>query len=78
MDSSDAKRKLSRVARERSELNSAQSRRVVDIPVVVEPVVAPLPPAIVPIEVTHTQVAVRVAVAYSVPSAPLPIEYSPG
>ena len=78
MDSPDSKTKLSRVIRERSEANSAQSRRVVDVPVVVEPVVAPVPPAVVPIEVTHIQVVVRVAVAYSVPSVPPPIEYSPG
>ena len=64
--------------RGRSEANSAQSRRVVDVPVVVEPVVVPVPPAIVPVEVTHIQVVVRVAVAYSVPSVPPPIEYSPG
>jgi hypothetical protein len=64
--------------RERSKSSCAQSRRVLDIPVVVEPVVVPVPPAIVPGEVTHVQVAVRVAVAYSVPSVPLPIESSLG
>ncbi len=78
MDSPDSKAKLSRVIRERSEAISAQRRRVHVVPVVVKPVVVPVPPVAVPIEVTHIQVAVRVAVAYSMPSAPLPVEYSPG
>ena len=53
-------------------------RGVVVVPVVVKPVVVPLPPAIVPVEVANVEVAVRVAVAYKVPPVPPPLEYSQG
>ena len=55
---------------------AGESRGIVVVEVVVEPVVAPVPPVVVPIEVTDIQVAVRVAVLYSWPSKPLPLEYS--
>lgn len=51
-------------------------RRVVGVPVVVEPVVAPVPHAIVPVEVTNVEVVVGVAVLYEMPSMPSPLEYS--
>ena len=51
-------------------------RRVVVVEVIVEPVVAPVPPVVVPIEVADIQVAVRVAVLYSLPSRPPPLECS--
>ena len=55
---------------------AGESRRVVVIPVVVEPIVVPVPPVVVPIEVADIQVAVRVAVLYSLPPKPLLLEYS--
>lgn len=39
-----------------------QGRRADAAPVAVEPVAAPVPPAVVPIEATNVEVAVRVAV----------------
>jgi hypothetical protein len=61
-----------RASRVRIKENCAQSRGIVVVPVVVEPVVAPVPPVAVPIEVTGVQVAVRVAVAYEMPSVVTP------
>ena len=52
----------------------ANRRRIVLVPVVVEPVVVPVPPVAVPIEVTDAQVAVRIAVMCGVPSVSLPLE----
>ena len=54
-------------------LTCAHSRRVVAAPVVVEPVVAPVPPVVVPVQVTDVEVAVRVAVVYRVPSVSPPL-----
>ena len=68
MDSSQNKTRPYHEAWARSEEICAQSRGVVVVPVIVEPVVVPVPPATVPVEVTDIQVAVRVAVAYGVPS----------
>ena len=56
------KKTLPTNSEERNKENSTQSRRVVAIPVVVEPVVVRVPPVVVEVEVTHVQVAVRVAV----------------
>ena len=50
--------------------------RVVVVPVVVKPVVVPVPPVVVPVQVTDVEVAIGVAVAYEMPSVPLPLEYS--
>ena len=55
---------------------AGESSRVVVVEVVVEPVVVPVPPVVVPVEVADIQVAVRVAVLYSLPSEPLLLEYS--
>jgi hypothetical protein len=63
-------------SRERSEEICTQSRGVVAVPVVIEPVRVPVPSAVVPIEVTDVEVAVGVAVVYEASSMPLPIEYS--
>lgn len=65
-------------SKERNKENSAQSRGVVAIPVVVKSVVVRVPPAVVKVEVTHVQVAVRVAVMCRMSSMPLPLEYSWG
>ena len=46
----------------RSEESCTQRRGVVAVPVVVEPVVAPVPPVVVPVEVADVQVAIAVAV----------------
>ena len=62
--------------RERSETSCQQSRRVVAVEVVVKPVVVPVPPAIVPVQIANVEIAVRVAVAYEMPSKPLPLDYS--
>jgi hypothetical protein len=62
----------------RSEESCTHRGGVVAVEVVVEPVVAPVPPVVVPIEVTNVQVLVTVAVAYGMPSVPLPLEYSQG
>ena len=50
------------------------SRRIVSVPVVVEPVVVPMPRTIIPVQIANVDVAVRVAVMYSMPSVPLPFE----
>lgn len=47
---------------ERNEESCEKSRRVVAIPVVVEPVIVPVPHVIVEIEVTNIEVVVRIAV----------------
>ena len=47
---------------ERNEITFAQSRGVVAVPVVVEPVVVRAPLAIVEVEVTDVEIAIRVAV----------------
>ncbi len=46
----------------RSEESCTQRSGVVVVPVVVEPIVAPVPPVAVPIEVADVQVAIAVAV----------------
>ncbi|MBU1890365.1 hypothetical protein KJ782_02640 [Patescibacteria group bacterium] len=71
------KTKLSQT-RERNEVICEDTRRVVVVPVIVEPVVVPVPPVIIPVEVTDVDIAISVAVLYSVPSMPLPFEYSWG
>lgn len=48
------------------------SSRVIGVPAVVEPVVVPLPPAVIEAEITHAQAAIGVAVLYRMPSVPLP------
>jgi len=53
-----------------------ESCGVVVVEVVVEPVVVPVPPVAVPVEVADIQVAVRVAVLYSLPPKPLLLECS--
>jgi hypothetical protein len=53
-------------------------RGIATVPVVVQPVVVPVPLVAVPVEVTHVQIAVSIAVMYSMPSAPPPFEYSNG
>ena len=57
-------------------MSCAQSRGVVAVELVVEPVGVPLPPAVVPVQIPNAQVAVGVAVVYEVPSIPPPLEYS--
>jgi hypothetical protein len=51
--------------------------RVVVIPVIVEPVVVPVPPIAVPIQVTDVEVAIGVAVLYKISSVPPPFEGFP-
>ena len=48
------------------------SSRVVRVPIVVEPVVVPIPRAIVEVQITDVLVAIAVAVLYRMPSLPLP------
>jgi len=55
---------------------AGESSRVVVVEIIVEPIVVPVPPVVVPIEAADIQVAVRVAVLYSLPSMPPPLEYS--
>ena len=62
--------------RERNEVICEQSRRVVAVPVVVEPVVVPIPHPVVEIQIADIEIAIRVAVAYRMPSLPPPLEYS--
>ena len=47
--------------RERNEEICEAGRQGVGVPVVVEPTTAPVPPTVVPIQVEHVAVAVRVA-----------------
>jgi hypothetical protein len=61
----------------RNKKSCVNQRRVVVIPVVVEPIEVPVPPVAVPVEVTNVEVAIPVAVMYKTPSIPLLIEYSP-
>lgn len=49
-------------SRERNEESCGQSRRVVAAEDIVEPVVAPIPPAATPAEATHVQIAIGAAV----------------
>lgn len=49
-------------------------RRVVTVPVVVEPVVAPVPPTVVPVQITNVEVAIGVAVVYTASSRTLPVD----
>ena len=54
-------------------------RRIVSIPVIVEPVVVPVPLAIVPVQIEDIAVAVRAAEnLYRMPPIPPPLEYSRG
>lgn len=55
-------------------MSCEQSRGVVAVPDVVEPVVVPIPRSIVEVQIADVEVAVRVAVAYRMPPLPLPIE----
>lgn len=61
-----------------AEETGGDRRRVLDVELVVEPVVVPVPLPVVPVEVTDVQVAIRVAVVRTAPSKPLPVECSPG
>ncbi len=65
-------------ARERNEVICEQSRRVVAVPVVVEPVVVPIPRPVVEIQIANVKVAIGVAVTYRMPPLPPPLEYSWG
>lgn len=56
----------------RSETSCGDRSGIVVVPVVVEPVVVPVPAVVVPVQVADVQVVVRVAVAYEMPSVPLP------
>lgn len=60
--------------RERNEVGCEQSRRVIAVPLIVQPVVVPIPRPIVEVQIADIQVAVRVAVAYRMPSLPPPFE----
>jgi hypothetical protein len=46
--------------------------------VIVEPIGIPIPPIIVPVQIANVEVAVRVAVLYTLPSMSPPFEYSQG
>ena len=60
-------------------LTCEHGRWIVDIPIVVEPVVVPVPPAAVPVEVTNVQLAIGIAVKiYKASSVPPPLEFSRG
>lgn len=61
-------------AREENEVICRDRRRVVVVPLIVEPVVVPVPLLAVPIEITDIEVAIGVAVLYKTSSVPLPIE----
>ena len=63
-------------ALERNKVNSAYRSRVIVVEVVVEPVVVPVPPATIPVEVTNIQVAIGVADTYSASSLPPPLDQS--
>jgi len=68
------KNKTLPAGRERNEVSCEQSRGVVAVPVVVEPVVVPVPRPVVEVQIADIEVAVRVAVAYRMLPLPLPIE----
>lgn len=76
MERATDKTKLSQRLVERESEDDCEKRRVVRLPVIVEPVVAPVPPTVVPIQVTDVEVAIRVAVMHDVPSIAPPLEYS--
>ena len=59
-------------------VEGCESGRVTRVPVIVKPVVVPVPPVTVPIEVTDIQVAIGVPIMYKIPSEPPPSEYSLG
>jgi hypothetical protein len=59
---------------ERNEESCEHHSRIVGVPVVIEPVVVHDPLAIVPVEVTDIEVAVRFTVLYKTPSIPPPLE----
>lgn len=59
-------------------MSCGDRRRVVGVPVVVEPVVVPVPLRAVPVEVTDVEVVIGVAVVYKAPSVTPPIEFSTG
>ena len=62
--------------RERNEATGENRRGVVVVEAIVKPVVVPVPPVAVPVEVANDKVAARVAVTYKTPPIPLPFEYS--
>lgn len=60
----------------RNEESCEDSRGVVDVPVVAQPVVAPVPLIVVPVQIPDVEVAIRVAVTYGMPSMSPLLEYS--
>jgi hypothetical protein len=52
--------------------------RIIDVEVVIKPVIVLIPLAVVPIQVTDVEVAIRVAVVCGAPPISLPVEYSLG
>ena len=63
---------------ERNKESCERSDRILEVPVVVEPIVVPVPRTVVPVEIADVEVVVRVAVMYKKPSSPLPFECSRG
>ena len=59
---------------ERNKESCRHSGRVVEAPIIVEPVVVQDPPVIVPVEVTDVEVAIGVAEIYKTSSLPPPLE----
>lgn len=59
--------------RERNEVSCEPSSGILNVPLIVEVVVVPVPPRVLEVEVTHVQV-VLVAVSCEAPSGPLPLE----
>lgn len=80
MERAAEKTKLLRQCRRRNEVSCADSRRVLIVPVVVEPIVVRAVRTVVPIAVADVEIAVAVAKACEAPPMPLslPIECSRG
>jgi len=65
MVGANTKTKLSHKMRERNEESCEGNGRVVGIPVIVEPVVVPVPLAVVEVQVQHVPIAIRVPQKYT-------------
>ena len=73
---STTKNKTPPISWGRNEKSCEPRRRIVAVPVVLEPVVAPVPHVAVEVEVTDVELLAGVAVMYSAPSMTPSFEYS--
>ena len=60
-------------------MSCGHHRRIVDVPIIVEPVVVPVPLPVIEVQIKRVAIAVRTAEnSYKMPSLPPPFEYSQG